>query len=244
MDNSRSRSVAPSHTYRLHSERDGCDGQPTSPSTATGAVITCMESLLESILDRLSQGQEISICWISRRSLRGCDGGRQQEIRFPGRSLSEGQKFGMNSWQARGATHCAVSHIVQLAYSSSCSYPTMLWSPEPFSQNGVYNATRQRLKPTLMQWHSISNIFYQHQDLFDKQRVVDELVDDLALTLGVNRDDLNIVSRSTRILAVILIRPGCIGKRSCPRTTDHSTTRRWRANRCISGRHGSSVYLR
>ncbi|KAM4066577.1 type IIB DNA topoisomerase domain-containing protein [Hirsutella rhossiliensis] len=37
-------------------------------------------------------------------------------------------------------------------------------------------------------------IFYQHQELFDKQRVVDELVDDLALTLGVHRHDLNIVA--------------------------------------------------
>jgi hypothetical protein len=40
----------------------------------------------------------------------------------------------------------------------------------------------------------ISHIFYQHQDLFEKQRVVDELVQDLALTLDVSRDDLNIVS--------------------------------------------------
>ncbi|KAF7551463.1 hypothetical protein G7Z17_g4999 [Cylindrodendrum hubeiense] len=36
------------------------------------------------------------------------------------------------------------------------------------------------------------HIFYQYQDLFDKQSQVDELVDDLAFTLGVNRGDLNI----------------------------------------------------
>ena len=38
-----------------------------------------------------------------------------------------------------------------------------------------------------------SHVFYQHQDLFETQRNVDELVDDLALSLGVHRDDLNIV---------------------------------------------------
>lgn len=40
------------------------------------------------------------------------------------------------------------------------------------------------------------HIFYQHQDLFEKQSQVDELVDDLAFTLGVNRGDLNIVRLS------------------------------------------------
>ncbi|KAH7318275.1 Spo11/DNA topoisomerase VI subunit A [Stachybotrys elegans] len=38
------------------------------------------------------------------------------------------------------------------------------------------------------------HIFYQHQDLFEKQRNVDELVDDIAFTLGVNRHDLNIAA--------------------------------------------------
>ncbi|PHH65651.1 hypothetical protein CDD81_1737 [Ophiocordyceps australis] len=38
------------------------------------------------------------------------------------------------------------------------------------------------------------HIFYQHQELFGKQRVVDDLVDDLALTLQVSREDLRIVA--------------------------------------------------
>ncbi|PHH78355.1 hypothetical protein CDD82_3084 [Ophiocordyceps australis] len=38
------------------------------------------------------------------------------------------------------------------------------------------------------------HIFYQHQELFGKQRVVDDLVDDLALTLDVSREDLRIVA--------------------------------------------------
>ncbi|KAG6181103.1 hypothetical protein E4U36_004308 [Claviceps purpurea] len=36
------------------------------------------------------------------------------------------------------------------------------------------------------------SIFYQHQELFDTQRVVDELVDNLAVTLHLDRSDLNI----------------------------------------------------
>ncbi|KAG5969533.1 hypothetical protein E4U58_001364 [Claviceps cyperi] len=36
------------------------------------------------------------------------------------------------------------------------------------------------------------SIFYQHQELFDTQRVVDELVDNIAVTLHLDRSDLNI----------------------------------------------------
>ncbi|KAF4977285.1 hypothetical protein FZEAL_6173 [Fusarium zealandicum] len=45
------------------------------------------------------------------------------------------------------------------------------------------------------------HIFYQHQDLFEKQSQVDDLVDDLAFTLGLSRGDLNIVAASKGVLA-------------------------------------------
>ncbi|RGP78036.1 hypothetical protein FLONG3_3871 [Fusarium longipes] len=45
------------------------------------------------------------------------------------------------------------------------------------------------------------HIFYQHRDLFEKQREVDELVDDIAFTLGISRGDLNIVAASKGVLA-------------------------------------------
>lgn len=41
----------------------------------------------------------------------------------------------------------------------------------------------------------LRHIFYQNKELFGTQRAVDELVDDIAATLCVNRDDLNIVRR-------------------------------------------------
>jgi meiotic recombination protein SPO11 len=38
------------------------------------------------------------------------------------------------------------------------------------------------------------NIYYQNPDLFKSQSAVDDMVDNLAFTLGVGREDLNIVS--------------------------------------------------
>ncbi|KAM5381133.1 hypothetical protein ACJZ2D_003049 [Fusarium nematophilum] len=46
-----------------------------------------------------------------------------------------------------------------------------------------------------------THIFYQHQDLFESQRQVDDLVDDIAFNLGVSRGDLNIVATSKGIIA-------------------------------------------
>jgi meiotic recombination protein SPO11 len=40
------------------------------------------------------------------------------------------------------------------------------------------------------------NIYYQNPGLFKSQSVVDGMVDSLALSLGVGRGDLNIVSPS------------------------------------------------
>ncbi|KAI3588759.1 Spo11/DNA topoisomerase VI subunit A [Fusarium oxysporum f. sp. albedinis] len=45
------------------------------------------------------------------------------------------------------------------------------------------------------------HIFYQHQHLFEKQGQVDDLVDDIAFSLGISRGDLNIVAASKGALA-------------------------------------------
>ncbi|KAI6762764.1 hypothetical protein HG530_008744 [Fusarium avenaceum] len=49
------------------------------------------------------------------------------------------------------------------------------------------------------------HIFYQHQNLFDKQSQVDDLVDDIAFNMGVSRGNLNIVAASKGVLAGPLI---------------------------------------
>ncbi|EQL00317.1 meiotic recombination protein rec12 [Ophiocordyceps sinensis CO18] len=121
-----------------------------------------METLLESMLRRLSAGQEMSMELVTRRNLRNQDGdSRCQQVSFPGRTLSEGQKF------ARALL------IIQLSHDALVSGSIL---------------TKRC-------------IFYQHQDLFEKQRVVDELVDDIALTLEVHRHDLNIVASSKGLVS-------------------------------------------
>ncbi|KAJ4148422.1 hypothetical protein LMH87_002892 [Akanthomyces muscarius] len=49
------------------------------------------------------------------------------------------------------------------------------------------------------------HIYYQHQELFETQRVVDELVDDLAYTLGTDRDDLNITASSKGLVSGCMV---------------------------------------
>lgn len=39
----------------------------------------------------------------------------------------------------------------------------------------------------------VRDIYYRHAELFQKQDVVDRLVDDIAFTCGVTRHDLNVV---------------------------------------------------
>lgn len=48
-------------------------------------------------------------------------------------------------------------------------------------------------------------MFYRDPELFIKQSVVDRYVDDLAYTLGVERDALNVVCPTSYNLAPILI---------------------------------------
>ena len=47
------------------------------------------------------------------------------------------------------------------------------------------------------------NVYYQNQELFKSQQIVDQLVDDIAVMLTVNRDDLNIVRALVSFMACI-----------------------------------------
>ncbi|KAM0523072.1 hypothetical protein ACHAPE_001564 [Trichoderma viride] len=122
----------------------------TQPGTTTsaGAVISRIESILESILDCLAEGKELCIDLTT-------DGDDQtaQKVRFPGKCAKEATKF------------ARILLILQLAHDALVS--------------GIVLTKR--------------HIFYQHQELFGSQRTVDKLVDSLALTLGIHRDELNIV---------------------------------------------------
>ncbi|KYK61682.1 hypothetical protein DCS_02825 [Drechmeria coniospora] len=121
-------------------------------SSATGALIARMESIMESIIDDLSDRKEVSIAMVSPRNLQQ---GNRSEIQHSHTPYS-----GLTSLLAR------LLLILQLSHDALVS--------------GTILTKR--------------HIFYQHQELFEKQRVVDNLVDGLALTLGVNRHQLNIVA--------------------------------------------------
>ncbi|KAG5939622.1 hypothetical protein E4U53_007761 [Claviceps sorghi] len=60
------------------------------------------------------------------------------------------------------------------------------------------------------------NIFYQHQDLFETQRVVDQLVDDIAITLNLERSDLNIGIVIPPAASIVGINIGPVRRHSVP----------------------------
>lgn len=48
-------------------------------------------------------------------------------------------------------------------------------------------------------------MFYINKDLFERQSYVDQIIDDIAFTLGVNRDALNVVSSCYHPVAITLL---------------------------------------
>ncbi|KKP00938.1 hypothetical protein THAR02_06946 [Trichoderma harzianum] len=59
-------------------------------TTSAGTVVSRIESILETILDCVTQGQELSIDFVSNRS---GSGNSPQAVRFPGRTAVEATKF-------------------------------------------------------------------------------------------------------------------------------------------------------
>lgn len=81
--------VAAAPAYNTRSHREGASASPSSATS--GVLIARMEGILESVADALSSGHELRLELMTHGSRRSR---RMQELRFPGRSLSEGQKFG------------------------------------------------------------------------------------------------------------------------------------------------------
>ncbi|KAH6611534.1 DNA topoisomerase IV [Trichoderma cornu-damae] len=145
----------------------------TMPALSAGIVISRIESILESMLDCVSEGRELTIDFVvSSKSGHG-----PKEVHFPGRSAQEATKFARPRCSGFGD---GVDQAVSLARL-------------------LCNRTMLDVDMTIST--KTSHIFYQHQELFVKQRTVDELVDSLALALGVHRDDLNIVASSKGVFS-------------------------------------------
>ncbi|RCI09419.1 hypothetical protein L249_3758 [Ophiocordyceps polyrhachis-furcata BCC 54312] len=167
------------------SRRDWSSSSLASP----GALISRIESLLEPMVHALSRGEPMSIELLSHRSLRQLDGqARRRLISFPGNSLAEAQKFSTRPTSLHLGLHAPykTSHILaRVLFILQLSHDALV-SGDVLTKRPVSTCS-----------------LYQH--LFDKQRVVDDLVDDIAVTLDTHRDSLNIVASAKGLLSGRLI---------------------------------------
>ncbi|KAK0652552.1 Spo11/DNA topoisomerase VI subunit A [Cercophora newfieldiana] len=128
-------------------------------------ALSQIEGLLESIVDSLAEGEELTIPYRTARY--GNDPSSQLEdqqsnfVRFPGRSIQEAQRFE------------AIFRIIELSHEALLSGDLI---------------TKR-------------NIYYQNINLYKTQGVVDDMVDNIAFTLGVGREDLNIVAAARGLIS-------------------------------------------
>ncbi|KAI9149479.1 Meiotic recombination protein rec12 [Paramyrothecium foliicola] len=159
-------------------------GTATTMDRVTGSIIARIECILESVLDNLSQACEAGIELKSRRTLRKrvSQGSTlsSNHVCFPGKNQQEARKFGRRNVcdQARFLLTFRL-HLARILLILQLSHDALV--------SGTVLTKR--------------HIYYQHQELFGKQQNVDDLVDDLALTLAVSRDDLNIVAAAKGVVS-------------------------------------------
>ncbi|OAQ65178.1 hypothetical protein VFPPC_16312 [Pochonia chlamydosporia 170] len=69
---------------------------PTESLNHAGAAISRIESIMESVIDKLLRHEPMSIALASRRSLRRRQNQTSsRQVDFPGRSAQEAQRFGI-----------------------------------------------------------------------------------------------------------------------------------------------------
>lgn len=193
---------------------------PRGRAVASGTAISRIESLLETVIDSITSAEPMSIQVLSRRSVQSR---REQalptRVHFPGRSLHEAQKF------------ARIVLILQLAHDALVS-DIVLTKRFVRRTAKFYSLSRKADIGYIPPF--ISSIFYQHQDLFESQTVVDKLVDDIAITLGLDRSDLNIVSTHVPCKHVAKRVLGSVSQGCCSRPAKYS----------VSGRRNSGCILR
>ncbi|KAK1976690.1 type IIB DNA topoisomerase [Colletotrichum cereale] len=162
----------------------------------TGAAITKLEDILVSVRESLRRNEEMSIPYRSRpssASRSAADPARSRTlrsvVRFPGRTVHEATKFSR------------LMRILQMSLSALIAGRTI-------TKRYVVNALSLACSLfALLKARERRSIYYQDENLFKKQSVVDNLVDDLAYTLGLGREDLGIVATGKGLVAgPILIR--------------------------------------
>ncbi|KAI0167834.1 hypothetical protein BJ166DRAFT_496108 [Pestalotiopsis sp. NC0098] len=145
---------------------DGLQESPNIVEDSAAALISRIEDIIEDVMDSLQENRPLSISIRSRRT------GRESAVVFPTTSNSGARRF---------------------------TYLTVLYHCHEALTSGV--AITKRYEPVrvavcsgrfLLLTRRCRYMFYLNKDLFERQSYVDQIIDDIAFTLGVNRDALNI----------------------------------------------------
>ncbi|KAK1537881.1 type IIB DNA topoisomerase, partial [Colletotrichum paranaense] len=159
---------------------------PDPHRNAIGLAIVKLEDILISARESLLQSREISIPFRTRPSTNqstsnhGPSRTTRLAVRFPGRTAEEATKFSSYS--------CLVDGNLFLTFSRYSTYH-------------AHHATVPERPDGRPANYQEVNIYYQDTDLFKRQSIVDNLVDDLAFTLGLGREDLGIVAASKGLVS-------------------------------------------
>ncbi|KAK4202027.1 putative meiosis-specific topoisomerase [Triangularia verruculosa] len=146
-------------------------------SAIGNGALTRVESLLEAIVDAVIAGNEISI---------------------PYRSASLSRPGAMPAAEALSQPHGARRSV---RWAADVRFPgrTIQEAKRFEALLCILELSRQALVSGSL--ITKRNIYYQNPDLFGSQAAVDLMVDNLALTLGVGRGDLNIVATAKGLIS-------------------------------------------
>ncbi|KAK7911223.1 hypothetical protein PG985_013704 [Apiospora marii] len=171
----------------LEDSPNGSVQSPNYQGVGRQNVISRIEDIVESMVDALSENQPLTLPLRSRRS------GNELAVSFPSTTPSGVKKFSGFCWRSSVRFHSAWC----LTYSNSsisCSSSGSLSLP-PSSRFG-HHYYQKSLTETYCR-----SIYYHNPELFESQRYVNELVDDIAFMFGVGRNELNIVAASKGLIA-------------------------------------------
>ncbi|OLN86864.1 Meiotic recombination protein rec12 [Colletotrichum chlorophyti] len=149
---------------------------PDPNSNATGIAITKLEDILASVQDALRQREEMFIPYLARPT------SASQAADAPGRAARSRTPRAVVRFPGHNVAEATKFTRLMLILRMSLGALT----------TGTVITKRQR---------EHRNIYYQNPNLFKRQSVVDNLVDGLAYTLGLGREDLAIVAASKGLVA-------------------------------------------
>ncbi|KAL0465879.1 meiosis-specific topoisomerase [Neurospora intermedia] len=140
-------------------------------SHSSDDALTKIEALFETIVDAISVGSPVAIPYRRSTNARVFNPIASASNPRDGRHMDSVRFPGRNPQELRRFE--ALFRIIEISHEAL--------------QSGTLVTKR--------------NIYYQNMELFRSQSVVDEMVDNLAFTLGVGRNDLNIVATAKGLVA-------------------------------------------